>query len=67
MNVPPFVKSLAFWKAISHVLAGVVALLVYFGILPEVYLYGDAVILLAIIAFLNFLQIYPELRAKRLL
>lgn len=67
MNVPPFVKSLAFWKAVSYILAGVVALLVYFGVLPDAYLYGDAVILTAILAVLNFLGIVPELRVKGLL
>ena len=67
MNLPPYVKSLAFWKAISHIAAGVVALLVYFGKLPDAYLYGDAVILMAILAVLNFFGVVPELRAKRLL
>lgn len=67
MNLPPFVHSLSFWKAISHIIAGVVALLVYFGKLPDAYLYGDAVILMAIIAVLNFLGVSTELRAKGLL
>ena len=61
------IYSLAFWKAVSYVLAGVVALLVYFGKLPETWLYSDAVILMAIQAVLNFFNIYPELRAKGLL
>lgn len=64
MNLPPFVYALAFWKGISYVLAGVVALLVYFGVLPDAYLYGDAAILSAIIAVLNFLDVNPELRRK---
>lgn len=67
MNLPPYVKSLAFWKAISYLLAGVVALLVYFGVLPDTYLYGDAAILTAILAVLNFLGVVPELKARRLL
>lgn len=62
MNLPPYVYALSFWKAISYLLAGVVALLVYFGVLPDAYLYGDAAILAAILAFLNFLGVHPELR-----
>lgn len=64
MNLPPYVYSLAFWKAISYVLAGIVALLVYFGVLPSQYLYDAGAILLAILALLNFLGVHPELRAK---
>jgi len=60
-----WVRSLAFWKAISYILAGVVALLVYFGVLPDAYLYGNAVILMAILAILSFLGVTPELRSKR--
>lgn len=67
MNLPPYVYSLAFWKAVSYVLAGVVALLVYFGVLPSQYLYDAGAILLGILAILNFLGIVPELRAKGLL
>ena len=62
MNLPPYVYALSFWKAISYLLAGGVALLVYFGVLPDAYLYGDAVILMAIQAVLNFFGIHPELR-----
>lgn len=65
--MPPYVYSMSFWKAVSFLLAGVVGLLVYFGVLPEAWLYGDAVILMAILAVLNFFGIYPELRAKGLL
>lgn len=66
MQLPPFVYSLAFWKALSYVLAGVLALLVYFGVLPEVYLYGDAAVLAAILAVLNVIQIKPELQSRGL-
>jgi len=61
------VYSLAFWKAISYLLAGVTGLLVYFGYLPDQWLYGDAVILAAVLSVLNFFNIYPELRAKGLM
>lgn len=63
-QLPNFVYALAFWKGISFLLAGVVALLVYFGVLPEVYLYGDAAILSAIVAVLNFLGVHPELKLR---
>lgn len=53
-------KSLAFWKAISYLGAGAIALLVFYGVLPEAYLFGDAVILTAILAVLNFIGIHPE-------
>lgn len=64
MNLPPFVYSLAFWSAVSWVLAGVLGLLVYFGVLPPVYNYGAAAILVAIQAVLKVIQINPELQAK---
>lgn len=64
MTLPPFVYALAFWKGFSYIAAGVVALLVYFGVLPEAYLYGDAAILSAIIAVLNFLDVNPELKRR---
>lgn len=59
-----WLRSLAFWKAISYVATGVIALLVYFGVLPEVYLYGNAAILAAILAVLNFLGVHPELVSR---
>lgn len=62
--LPPFVYSLAFWKAISYIAAGIVALLVQAGVLDAKYLYDSAAILAAILAVLSFLQIHPELRAK---
>lgn len=67
MKLPNYVYALAFWKAVSYLLAGVVALLVYFGILPDAYLYGDAVILTAILSVLNFLEVHSELREKGLI
>lgn len=56
--------SLAFWKGVSYILAGAIALLVYFGYLPDAYLYGEAVILAAILAVLNFIGVHPELVSK---
>ena len=62
MNLPPYVYALSFWKAISYLIAGGVALLVYFGVLPDAFLYGDAVILMVIQSILNFFGIHPELK-----
>lgn len=64
MSLPPFAYSLRFWEGISWLLAGVDALLVYFGVLPEVFLYSGAVILSAILAVLKFFNVTPELLAK---
>ena len=64
MQYPPFVYSLAFWSALSWVIAGVLGLLVYFGVLPPVYNYGAAAILVAIQAVLKVIQIVPELKKK---
>lgn len=63
-NLPPFVYSLRFWEGVSWLLAGIVVLLVYFGVLPESYLYTAPVILSAILAVLKFLGVNPELRDK---
>ena len=62
-----FYKALAFWEAVSWLLAGVVGLLAYFGKLPIEYAYSAPVILSAILATLRFFQIEPELKAKGLL
>jgi len=63
-NMPPFVYAKKFWEAVALVLAGADALLVYFGVLSEMYLYGGAAILAFIYAVLNFFGIVPELRAR---
>lgn len=67
MKYPPFVYSLAFWSAVSWLLAGVDGLLVYFNVIPAVYGYAAPVILAAIQAILKFLQVTPELQAKGLI
>jgi len=64
--VKDWLHSLAFWKGISYLGAGIVALLVFYGVIPDNYLYGDAAILAAIVALLNFLGVTPELRSKGL-
>lgn len=67
MNLPPFVYSLRFWEGFSILLEGVVILLVYFGVLPDSYLYGSAAILAVILSVLRFFGVNPELRSKGLL
>lgn len=67
MNLPTYAYSLQFWKGLSFVAEGVLVLLVYFGVLPDSYLYGSAAILAAVLAFLNFLGVHPELQEKKLL
>ena len=67
VDMLPWYKSLAFWKALSWLLAGVDALLVYYGVLPEVYLWSAGAILSAILSVLNALQIVPELRSRGLI
>jgi hypothetical protein len=64
VNLPPFVKSLAFWNAVSWVVAGVLGLLVYFGVLSPEYNYTAAAILVAIQAVLKVIQVIPELKSK---
>jgi hypothetical protein len=66
MNLPPFVKALAFWKGIAFLVAGAVALLAYFGVIEA----GDAYTYEAILAFiltvLQFFGVTPEIRARGL-
>lgn len=59
-------KSLAFWSAVSWVLAGVLGLLVYFGVLPVEYGYSAALILTAVQAVFKFLGVDLELRSRGL-
>lgn len=62
MNLPPFVYVLKFWEALSYVIAGVLALLVVFDILPAQYAVGAAAILSAILAVLKWFDIEPKFR-----
>ena len=66
MNLPPFVKSLAFWTALSWVVAGILGLLVYFEVVPATWGLPAALILSWVLALLNMFGITPELRAKLL-
>ena len=68
MNLPPFVYAKAFWNAISLILAGVLALLVFFGVIPAIYALPAGAIYSFIVAVLQFFNINPQLkeRARRL-
>lgn len=63
-NLPPFVKSLAFWTAVSWLAAGVLALLAYFGVVAESWAVPAAAILSWVLALLNMFGIKPELRYR---
>ena len=67
MNLPPFVYSLAFWKAASYTAAGVLLLLYYFNVIPETWVFDAGAILMAVLAVLNFFGVVPELRSKGLI
>lgn len=66
-RIPPFFYALAFWKALSFVLAGIAALLVFFGVIPAQYGLEAGAILAAIVSVLEFFGIHPELTIRRLL
>ena len=67
MNLPPFVYAKAFWEGVSLLVAGVLALLVYFGVLPGDYAYGAGAVLAFILTVLRFLKVNPEIKQKELL
>jgi hypothetical protein len=64
MNLPDFVKSLAFWKAVTFLAAGILALLAYFQVIPSNWAIGSEVILAWVLALLQMFGINPEIRAK---
>jgi len=66
MKLPPFVYSKAFWESASYFVAGVLALLVYFGVLPADYGLTAGAVLAIVLSVLRFFKIEPELRAKGL-
>lgn len=67
MNLPAQFKSLAFWKGASFLVAGVLALLVVFGVLPAQYAIDAGTILAFALSILHFFDINPELRARGLM
>lgn len=58
--MPPFVYSLAFWKALAYVVA---ALVLFFK--PDA-IVTDVMLLTVVLALLQFFGIVPELREKGL-
>lgn len=66
-KLPPFVYAIAFWRAISMLAAGVLALLVYFNVIPLDYALTPAAILAFIQAVLQFFKINTELKMRELL
>lgn len=67
MNLPPFVYSLAFWKAFSYAVGGLLAALAALGKIPPEWALTGAAILSAVLTVLSWVGIEPELRAKALL
>lgn len=67
MNLPPFVYSKAFWTALSYALAGVLALLVFFGVIPPEWGLSAGALLAFFLMVLSWFGIEPELRARQLL
>ena len=67
MNLPPVVKSLAFWTALSYVVAGVLGLLVLWGKIPPEDALAPAAILAWLLAILKLFDIVPELRMRGLI
>jgi hypothetical protein len=65
--IPPFFYALAFWKALSFVVAGILALLVFFHVIPAQYALEAGAVLAALLSILEFFGIHPELQIKRLL
>ena len=64
MNLPPFFFAKAFWEALSLLIAGILGLLAFFGIIPADYALPVGSVLGIILAYLRFFKIEPELRAK---
>lgn len=64
--MPTQFKSLAFWKAVSFLLAGAVGIAIAFNLIPAQYGYTGEVILAFIVSILQFFGVNPELRAKGL-
>lgn len=63
----PIFKTVAFWKGVALLLAGVAALLVVFGVVPAQYGYGADAIFGAIYIILQFIGVKIEMSARGLL
>lgn len=58
------IYQLKFWEAVSYILAGVLALLALFGIIPAEYALGAGAILAVILSILRFFGIDPQFRKR---
>jgi len=63
-NLPPIVKSLSFWKALTYAAAGILAALAALGKIPTEWALSAGVLLSAVLTVLSWLNITPELRAN---
>ena len=66
MNLPQAVYTLAFWKALTFAVAGLLALLGYFDVIPDTFVYSADALLALVLTVLNFFNIYPEIQARLL-
>lgn len=66
-ELPPFVKSLAFWKAFSFAVAGVLAALAALERIPPEWALSAGAILAAVLTVLEWFGITPEVRARQAL
>jgi len=62
MTLPPFVYVKKFWEAVCLLIAGILALVAFFGYIPMSYALGSQVLLVWILALLRFFGIEPQLR-----
>ncbi len=66
MNLPDFAKTKAFWEAVSLAVAGLLALLVFFGKVDASWAVPSAVIFAWVTALLRMFGIELEIRVKAL-
>ncbi len=64
MNLPPFVYTLRFWEALSWLVAGLLALLVQFGVIGPEFAMSAAAVLALFLMVLKLFGIEPELRLR---
>jgi hypothetical protein len=63
-TLPDFFYVKAFWEALSFSLAGLAALLAYFGVIPVEWAVGSGVLLSWFLAILKLFGVVPELRMR---
>lgn len=65
-SLPPFVYTKAFWEGLSISVAGLLALLAFFGVVDASWAVPSAAILSWVYGLLRMFGIEPELRAEAL-